>query len=224
MRQQILDILPTNVPSLLNFIPGQNRELITTLNRVLHRKEKEKFFYIWGNTGCGKSHLLQAIVNHFIGKQQTAYYFPGEIPQQFEATDDIACLAVDDIERLDDIGQIKLFHIYNQLRDRKFAVFIVSGNVAPSHLNVRPDVLTRLSWGLVYQVHELTENEKIEALQTHALERGFTLELPICQYLLRHSRRDLSSLIMILEELNRYSLIHQRKVTLPLVIKLLQEN
>lgn len=224
MKQQILDILPPNIPSLRNFVPGQNRELITTLKNVFQRSEKEKFFYLWGNKGCGKSHLLQAVVNHFLGKQQSAYYFPGEIPQQFEANDEIACLAVDDVEQLDSEEQIRLFHIYNELRNQEIALFVVSGNNPPSRLMVRPDVLTRLSWGLVYQVHELTESEKIEALRTYALERGFTLDSAICHYLLRHSRRDLSSLVMILDELDRYSLIHQRKVTLPLVVKLLQEN
>jgi len=224
MKQQILDILPTTPPSLLNFISGQNDELITMLNRAIQRKENERFFYIWGSLGCGKSHLLQSIVAYFTGKQRPAYYFPGEIPSQFEINDDIDCLAIDDVERLDENAQAKLFNIYNQLRDRACSLFIVSGNVAPSQLNLRQDVLTRLCWGLVYQVHELTENEKIKALQMHALERGFTLESHICQYLLRHSRRDLSSLVMILDALDRYSLVHQRKVTLPLVRKLLQEN
>lgn len=224
MKQQILDILPTNIPSLLNFIPGQNDELITMLNRALQQNENERFFYIWGNLGCGKSHLLQSIVNYFIDRQRPAYYFPGEIPAQFEINEDVDCVAVDDVEKLDENAQLRLFNIYNQLRDSAFSLFIVSGNTAPSQLNLRQDVLTRLCWGLVYQVHELTENEKIEALQMHALNRGFTLESHICQFLLRHSRRDLSSLVMTLDELDRYSLAHQRKVTLPLVRKLLQEN
>lgn len=224
MMQQILDILPVTAPSLQNFIPGRNLELISMIKRILHKKENERFFYIWGNAGCGKSHLLQAIAYHFINKQQSAYYFPGELPADFDVNSDIGCLIIDDVERFDEFAQLKLFNIYNQLRDKNLALLIVSGNSAPSQLDLRRDLVTRLCWGLVYQMHELTENEKIEALQRHALERGFALEPHICQYLLRRSRRDLRSLIMRLDELDRYSLIHQRKVTIHLLRKIFQEN
>lgn len=118
MMQQILDILPVTAPSLQNFIPGRNLELISMIKRILHKKENERFFYIWGNAGCGKSHLLQAIAYHFINKQQSAYYFPGELPADFDVNSDIGCLIIDDVERFDEFAQLKLFNIYNQLRDK----------------------------------------------------------------------------------------------------------
>lgn len=224
MIQKILDILPVAAPSLHNFIPGRNLEFIAMVNRVLQKKENEKFFYIWGNTGCGKSHLLQAITYHFINRQQLANYCLGELSADFDVNSDVNCLAIDDIEQFDASAQLKLFNIYNRLRDKNCTLLIVSGSSAPSQLNLRRDLVTRLCWGLVYKIHELTENEKIEALQRHALERGFVLESHICQYLLRHSRRDLRSLMMKLDELDRYSLIYQRKVTVHLLRKLLQDN
>lgn len=224
MKQQILDILPTAAPSLFNFIPGNNLELIATLKNALQRKEKERFFYIWGNTGCGKSHLLQSVVHYHIGRERPAQYCPGALPAAFELNESTACVAIDDVERLSANEQVRLFNIYNRLREHDATLLVVSGPVAPAQLPLRQDLVTRLGWGLVFQVHDLTENEKIEALQKHALTRGFTLELSLCQYLLRHSQRDLPSLIMLVDELDRYSLIHQRKITLPLLRKLLQEN
>ncbi|MDC8445835.1 MAG: DnaA regulatory inactivator Hda [Nitrosomonas sp.] len=224
MTQQILDILPIADSSLQNFIPGRNLELIAMLNKTLQDKENERFFYFWGNSGCGKSHLLQGIVEHFINRQKLAYYFPGELPADFDINDDLSCLAIDNVEHLDECAQLKLFNIYNQLRDREFALLVVSGNTVPSQLDLRRDLVTRLCWGLIYQVHELTEQEKIEALQRHALERGFALKPHICQYLLRRSKRDLRSLVMKLDELDKYSLIHQRKVTIHLLRELFQKN
>lgn len=224
MTQQILDILPVAAPSLQNFIPGRNRELIAMINNVVRNEENERFLYLWGDAGCGKSHLLQAIVDYCFNKQKIAYYFSGELPAGFEINDDLVCLAIDNVECLDECAQLKLFNIYNQLRDRKLALLVVSGSIAPSKLDLRRDLVTRLCWGLVYQIHELTETEKIEALQRHAFERGFTLEPHICQYLLRHSKRDLRSLVMTVNELDKYSLIHQRKVTIHLLRKLFQKN
>ncbi len=76
--------------------------------------------------------------------------------------------------------------------------------------------------GLVYQVHELTDEEKIEAMKNHASSRGLDLPQEVCDYLLRHERRDLTSLMAKLDELDKYSLASHRKVTVPLVRELLQ--
>ena len=83
-------------------------------------------------------------------------------------------------------------------------------------------MIGRIGWGLVYQVHELTDDKKIQAMRTHAADCGFELSHDICRYLLRHGRRDLPSLLMTLEALDRYSLVHQRPVTIPLLRELLQ--
>ncbi|MCP5245367.1 MAG: DnaA regulatory inactivator Hda [Burkholderiales bacterium] len=222
MKQLLLDIRLPTVPSLINFVPGSNHELVQLLKRILVNQEKERFVYIWGKIGCGKSHLLQAVVEYYIQIERKAWYFPGEITQESQLTDDLGCLAVDDVERLDNDAQIQLFKIYNQLRNDGNAYLLVSGTVAPSQLKLRQDLVTRLGWGLVYQVHELTEDEKIKAMQNHAIERGFDLRKEICQYLLRHTQRDLPSLLMILDALDRYSLIQKRQITIPLLKELLQ--
>lgn len=132
------------------------------------------------------------------------------------------CLAIDDIENLDAPAQIALFNLYNRLRDSGRTRLLMSGSAAPMYLQLRQDLVTRIGWGLVYQVHELTDEEKTQAMQTHAADCGFELSQDICRYLLRHGRRDLPSLLMTLEALDRYSLIHQRPITIPLLRELLQ--
>jgi DnaA family protein len=59
-------------------------------------------------------------------------------------------------------------------------------------------------------------------MKTHAAGCGFDLPPEICLYLLRHGRRDLPSLMMTLDALDRYSLVHQRQITIPLLRELLQ--
>ena len=83
--------------------------------------------------------------------------------------------------------------------------------------------MPRQGWGLVYRVHELTDAEKIEAMQNHALSRGLELSTDVCDYLLRHERRDLTTLMATIDALDSYSMSNRRKVTIPLARELLQE-
>lgn len=222
MKQLLLDIKPLPLPTLENFLPGRNAELLHMLTNILSNHEKERFVYLWGGLGCGKSHLLQATVAAYTQRNSKAVYFSAKKPCEFSVDSDIDCVAVDDIDCLDAAAQIGLFNLYNRLRDESQAFLLVSGAVAPAYLNMRQDLVTRLGWGLVYQVHELTEEEKIQAMKSHAVDCGFDLSQEICLYLLRHGRRDLPSLMMTLDALDRYSLVNQRQITIPLLRELLQ--
>ena len=222
MQQLLLDILPPPSPALENFQPGKNAELLHMLTGILSGREQERFVYLWGKPGCGKSHVLQAVVAAYTQRSLKAVYCSAKKQSEFPVEGDVDCIAIDDIDDLSAAAQIGLFNLYNQLRDEGHALLLLSGTVAPMYLNLRQDLVTRLGWGLVFQVHELTEAEKIQAMKTHAADRGFEISQEICLYLLRHGRRDLPSLMMTLDALDRYSLMHQRPITIPLLRELLQ--
>ena len=222
MQQLLLDIRPLPSHLLENFQPGRNAELLHMLSGILLGRERERFVYLWGEPGCGKSHLLQATVAAYTQKNLKAVYCSAKNHSGFSVDNAMDCIAIDDIDCLDAPAQIELFNLYNQLRDEGHTFLLLSGTVAPMYLAMRQDLVTRLGWGLVFQVHELTEAEKIQAMKTHAADRGFDISLEICLYLLRHGRRDLPSLMMTLDALDRYSLAQQRPITIPLLRELLQ--
>lgn len=68
MQQLLLDIKPVPSPVLANFVPGRNAELLQTLQNWPAEQAAERFVYVWGTPGCGKSHLLQATVATYIQK------------------------------------------------------------------------------------------------------------------------------------------------------------
>lgn len=222
MQQLLLDIKPLPSPTLVNFLPGHNTELLQMLTNILSQREKERFVYLWGGVGCGKSHLLQAAVAAYTQRNLKAVYFSAKKHCEFSVDSGLDCVAIDDIDSLDASAQIELFNLYNQVRDEGHAFLLMSGVAAPMYLDMRQDLVTRLGWGLVYQVIELTEEEKIQAMKSHAIDCGFELPQEICLYLLRHGRRDLPSLMMTLDALDRYSLVNQRQITIPLLRELLQ--
>ena len=222
MKQLLLDIKPPALPTLENFLPGRNIELLQMLQNIASGQERERFFYLWGSPGCGKSHLMHAVVNTYDKKNLKAAYISCQNQPEFFLDDDIDCVAIDDIGYLDASAQVRLFNLYNQLRDEGHAFFLMSGPAASAQLPLRQDLVTRLGWGLVYQVHELTDEEKMQAMKSHAAACGFDLSQEICHYLLSHGRRDLPSLMTTLDALDRYSLVNKRRITVPLLRELLQ--
>jgi DnaA family protein len=125
------------------------------------------------------------------------------------------------VERLGAAAQIALFNLHNRIRGGSGAL-VASGSAAPAQLALRADLVTRLASGLVYRVHGLNDEEKSAALRRHAEARGFTLADDVAAYVLRHASRDMSSLLALLDALDRYSLETRRAITVPLLRDLLR--
>lgn len=221
MKQLALDLAGTPRPTLDNFIATRNGELLGNLRQLAAREARERFFYIWGRPGSGRSHLLQAVVAGLQRAGGTAAYIACRSDTRFgEGLERMDCVALDDVGRLDDEGQISAFDLYNALRENSGAL-VASAAAPPVQLTLRADLVTRLAWGLVYQVHGLNDENKAQALADHAASRGFRLPPEVCDYLLTRAQRDLPSLLATLEALDRYSLETRRPVTVPLARELL---
>ena len=195
-RQLALPISPAPEPTLENFVPGANAELLARLRALAAGELAESVLYLWGEPGSGRSHLLAASAR------------PGLV-------------VADDVERLDTAGQIALFNAINAARDAGGTV-LAAGNAPPAQLALREDLKSRLAWGLVYQVKPLTDAEKALTLHGEAARRGLKLSDEVVWYLLTHVRRDLRSLIALLDRIDRASLEQRRAVTLPLVRELIR--
>jgi DnaA-homolog protein len=198
MQQLLLQLAPPPAPTLDNFVPGRNGAALQALRDIARGTGSERFVYLWGEPGSGRTHLLRGLV-HAAG---------GEAEDRVIAVDDVHDLTADD--------QIKLFDRYNRVRAAGGAL-VASGDAAPARLALRADLRSRLAWGLALQLHPLSEAEKAAALRAYAQMRALKLGEDVIAYLLQHARRDMASLIGILDALDRYSLEQKRPVTLPLV-------
>ena len=220
MRQRAFDFSLPAEPTLELFIPGRNAELLERL-RTLGTAPGERCIYVWGTAGAGRTHLLKAAVACLRSQGQDARYVAaGAVGTAVEPAD---AIALDDVEALDPQAQIAAFNIFNAVRERQ-GTFMASGPAPPAQLRLRPDLVTRLGWGLVYEVHALSDAEKSEALSQHASARGFELEPDVRDYLLKRVQRDMPTLLSMLDSLDRYSLEAKRPITVPLVRELLEQS
>jgi DnaA family protein len=222
MRQLLLDLDAHKAQTFDSFVVGNNTELLQRLTAFagshavpLH----DRFIYLWGEPGSGKTHLLKAL-----GQLPRARYLDSTCdPDACVFDPDIDLYLVDDCDELSPRAQIAVFALFNEVRENG-AALVTAGALPPAGLNVREDLRTRLGWGLVYQVHGLTDEEKIAALSHAAQARGLVLSVGVLPYLITHFRRDMRSLSAMLEALDRYSLETQRPITLPLLRELLQQS
>lgn len=199
MKQLLLDIQPPATPTLDNFVVGRNAEALYHLKLALQGGDTVRFIYLWGEAGSGKTHLINACQW-----------------QNHEA------ICVDDVQRLDDTAQVKLFNVYNEVREQSGKTLIVAGTAAPTQMGLRDDLATRLAWGLTYQLQPLSDEEKALALMSHAEALGMRLPIDVIDYCLRHLRRDLPTLIATINALDEWSLTTKKPVTVPMLRQLLQ--
>lgn len=219
LTQLLLDLQPAQPPSFENFIGGENQELLARL-RALAAPGCFDAIYLWGPEGSGKSHLLSAVATLAMRRRPALLLADAPPAEAFNAAPG-GLLIVDDIDRLDDAAQVALFRIYNTARVIGLGL-LLAGSAPPLQLGLREDLRTRVGQTLIYEVQTLDDEQKAAALHRHAQERGFKVDDALVRYLLAHGRRDLPSLMAVLDHLDRTTLERQRPATLPLLKEALQ--
>lgn len=219
MTQLLLDLQLEPIPTLDNFIPGHNAELISRLSMLADRACFDAL-YLWGPSGSGKSHLLAATAALAAAKRPVHLLSGSAVDADF-ITKPGALVIVDDISLLAEESQIALFRLFNAARLAGLAL-LLSGPTPPLHLKLREDLRTRVGQMLVFEVQSLSDDDKAAALRRHALLRGMRVDDNLVHYLLSRGRRDLPSLMAVLDNLDRTSLEQQRAPTLPLLKEVMQ--
>lgn len=235
-RQLLLDLGTPPPATFDNFVAGPNAELVARIHALRrtvfatgfgdpHSASEsgttalaptDRLFYIWGDPGSGRSHLLHALC-HAAPEKRARLLVPQSPLSSFAFDPEVSLYAIDDCDRLPPARQIAAFNLFNEVRADPHIAFVATGASPPMGLTIRDDLRTRLGWGLVYRLAPLTDDEKIAALQIAARERGLALAPDVPPHLLSHFQRDMPSLKGMLDALEQFSLERQRAITLPLL-------
>lgn len=221
-QQLLLDIRPEQVPSLDNFVVGDNAELLAHL-KSLSDSDVFDQIYLWGPPGSGRSHLLRGVLAQAEARARPVQWVDAALLGDALAAPPGSLLIVDDVEALSAAAQITLFRTFNAARLTGLAL-LLAGSEPPLRLALREDLRTRIGATLVYEVKPLSDRDKAAALAQHAEARGMSVDTALIDYLLHHGRRDLLSLLAVLDLLDLASLEQKRPLTLPLLREVLQES
>lgn len=228
MQRQLTLDLGTPPPSTFdNFHIGANAELVARLRgldaALTAGPIADRTFYVWGEPGNGRSHLLHALADE-APPGHVRYLGPQSALAAFTFDPRVTIYAVDDCDSLSGAQQIALFNLFNEVRSYPACALVATGNAPPMGLAVREDLRTRLGWGLVFHLAPLSDEGKAAILKLAARERGIALADDVPAYLLTHFRRDMPSLMGLLDALDRFSLEQKRAVTLPLLRAMLAKG
>ena len=209
-----------------SFHPAGNETAVAALERLASPGERGA--WLWGGSGTGKTHLLQAVC---ASAGDTAMYLPlGELaaanPALVEGLEERALICVDDIDRVAGHAgwEQGLFSLYNALSEHG-RTLLVASTASPREAGFAlADLDSRLKQLPVFRLSALGDAERAEALRLRARHRGIELPRETASYLLKRSRRDMKSLYALLDTLDTAALSQQRRLTVPFVRAVLDSS
>ena len=211
-----------------NFYAGKNTQLLEVLKQTA-QGHGEQAVYFYGSFGEGWTHLLQAACHEAKRYHLRAVYIPLSNLQDFSPdifdnleTCDLVC--IDDIHRLSGKKpwEEAFFHAYNRIRDQKTRLIMTANVTAKQLAFTLPDLISRLTSCILFQLHPLNDEEKLKVLIMRASRRGMILTEEVGKFILTHCPRHMTTLFSALDTLDKVSLAAQRKLTIPFIKTVLQ--
>ncbi|WP_394132765.1 DnaA inactivator Hda [Shewanella maritima] len=206
-----------------------NDELIKTLQNSA-QQSIDNSLYLFGPEKSGRTHLLHAACAQANDSDRRALYIPLGIHASistalFDDLESMQLICIDDVDAIagHPVWEEALFHLYNRIAEQDDCQLIVSASASPQEADfVLPDLVSRMQWGLIYQLQPMEDHEKLAALQRRAAMRGLQLPDDVGRFLLTRMARDLRTLFDVLDKLDKASMVHQRKLTIPFIKEMLR--
>lgn len=220
-----------------SFIIGSFNELAYTASQAILKKVGTNVYnplFIYGNTGLGKTHLIQAIGNHFKKQhpQKKVFYTTSEkfsvdyinsvgqgskamnvFKEKYRKYD---LFIMDDIQFLSnkEKTQEELFHIFNELHHNSKQI-IFSSDRHPNYIPaLEARLKSRFSSGMIVDVQEPEYESRLAILKSKATVNNFFPPEEIIEYLASSVQGNIRELEGLLNGIICQSQLKNRNLTL----------
>lgn len=205
-----------------NYCAGDSNKIARAIGETVANNPSIKTFnplFVFGSTGVGKTHLIQAIgvrlketnpearvlyVNaRLFESQYTAASMKGETNNFFHFYQSIDTLIIDDIQDLHKkpATQNTFFHIFNHLHQNNKQI-IMSSDCPPAEMEgFEERLLSRFKWGMSVQLDKPDLELRRSVLRQKAEQDGVNLPEEVIEYIVANvteSIRDLEGVMVSL--------------------------
>ena len=217
-----------------NFVIGSN-------NRIAHAAafgvaqnpaHKANPLFIYGSSGLGKTHLLQAI-GHYVIKERP-YLKVLFIPIEQFINEFVICLKNNtqesfkikyryvDILLLDDIQfienkqetQNELFHTFNNLYEAKKQIVISSDRPPRDMVNLTERLKTRFEWGMIIDIQSPDLETREAILKNKAEKLDFDMPDEVFLFIAKRIKSNIRSLEAAINKLQMLSSMKNESITI----------
>ncbi len=197
--------------------------------------------FLYGRTGLGKTHLMQAIGQEVLKKRpgaNIAYVSSEQFTNQL--IESIArkstqrfrnkyrkadILLIDDIHFIagKEATQEEFFHTFNALFDMHKQIVLSSDRQPKDIKGVEERLISRFEWGLVTDIQPPDLETRVAILQNKAIQENATIPQDVPQFIARHITNNIRELEGALITVIAYSKLTQREITQSLVEEVLRD-
>ncbi|GAB4330282.1 MAG: hypothetical protein Kow0099_00790 [Candidatus Abyssubacteria bacterium] len=225
-----------------NFVVAEANSFTYALARSVAEAPGSEYnpFFIYGNTGLGKTHLSNAIGNEAFkrDRSKTVVYAPASrfIDEMLDAVQAdqlrefrerysiVDILIVDDIQFLAgrDRAQEEFFNIFNEIHGRKKQIVLVS-DVAPKNLEgLEGRLISRFEGGVVACLEEPDLRTRLTILKQRTEEAGAVVNDQVLELLAKSVSSNVRELEGALKKLLAYSSLVGHEITVELAQEILK--
>lgn len=219
------------------FVEGDCNRLVRSAGRSIAVNPGTTAFnplFIFGNSGLGKTHIIQAIGNEIKARNpqsRVLYVSCDNFQRQFqravfrkELNDFIHFYQSIDVLIVDDIQEIAgkpatqniFFNIFNHLKMLGKQIVLTSDRPPVELKDIDDRLITRFKWGLPAELTAPDYQTKLSILKGKALKRGVHAEEEVFQFLAENIKANVRELEGALTALDANSKLLGRRITLEL--------
>ena len=234
---------PTVPPPALNtrytfhrFIVGENNRLAQAASLAVAARPARSYnpLFLYGATGLGKTHLMQAIAHRMLEEEAPTRicYTPAEqfvnemVTAIYEQTTDAFrsryrsydLLLVDDVQflRRKEHTQEEFFHTFNVLYNAGRQIVLTSDRHPKELEGLEERLVSRFEWGLVVDVNPPDYETRVAILRKKAEEDGILLPPDILELIAHRCRSSVRELEGAIIKLLAFSSLTRQELTLDL--------
>jgi chromosomal replication initiator protein len=230
-----------------SFVVGKSNELAAAAAHAVAEAPGRTYnpLFIYGATGLGKTHLMQAIAHAVLRRNPDtrllyvgAEQFINEVIESIQARtmpefrrryrNDIDLLLVDDVHFLEgkEMTQDEFFHTFNALFEGRKQMVLTSDRPPKEIPGLEDRLISRFEWGMVADIGQPDLEHRIAILRKKAHQDHLELTIPddVLRFIAEHVRSSVRELEGCIIKLLLFASLKNREVTIELAREALADK